>query len=122
MDNDCSIPYYSNQWVYTLTVTDNWKKLQINTIDSSKTDKLNKKYNHLKKVISDPNKYNTNLASKDDIESLQQQIDELNLTVTALQEDIEYLQEDIEYLSLNLSKLENTSPNPYGDDDYATPK
>ena len=66
---------------------------------------------------------------KDNKKSLQQQIDELNLTVIALQEDIEYL-------SLSLSKLENTSPNeisrkllnleiaspnPYGDDDFATP-
>ena len=48
--------------------------------------------------------------------NLQQQIDELKLNYIALQEDIEYL-------SLSLSKLENTNaPNPYGDDDFATPE
>ena len=94
---------------------DNWSKLQAKTIDVKKTDELSRKFNHLKKVISNPDKYNTNLATKDAILSLEQQIEELNLTVIALQEDIEYL-------SLSLSKLENTSPNPYGDDDYATPE
>jgi len=93
-------------------MNDNWSKLQSKTIDVSKTNKLDRKYNHLKKVISDPDKYNTKIATKDDILSLQQQVDELNLTVIALQEDIEYL-------SLNLSKLENPSSS---DDDYVTPE
>jgi hypothetical protein len=87
---------------------DNWSKLQAKTIDVKKTDELSRKFNHLKKVISDPDKYNTNLASKDSILSLEQQIEEL--------------QEQVDYLSLQLTKLISASPNPYGDDDWATPE
>ena len=70
---------------------DNWSKLQAKKIDVKKTDELSRKFNHLKKVISDPDKYNTNLASKDSILSLEQQIEEL--------------QEQIDYLSFELTKL-----------------
>ena len=35
---------------------------------------------------------------------------------------IEELQEQVDYLSLQLTKLISTSPNPYGDDDWATPE
>jgi hypothetical protein len=87
---------------------DNWSKLQAKTIDVKKTDKLDRKYNYLKKVISNPDKYNTNLASKNSIISLEQQIEEL--------------QEQIDYLSLQLTKHISASPNPYGDDDWATPE
>ena len=52
----------------------NWKKLQSKKI--SKVDPVEKKLNHLKRVISDPDGYNTNLASKDRIKSLEQQIEE----------------------------------------------
>ena len=86
----------------------NWSKLQSKTIDVKKTDELSRKFNHLKKVISNPDQYNTNLASKDSLLSLEQQIEEL--------------QEQVDYLSLQLTKLISTSPNPYGDDDYATPQ
>ena len=89
-------------------MNDNWSKLQSKTIDVKKTDKLSRKFNHLKKVISNPDQYNTNLASKDSLLSLEQQIEEL--------------QEQVDYLSLQLTKLISTSPNPYGDDDYATPQ
>ena len=89
-------------------MNDNWSKLQSKTIDVKKTDELSRKFNHLKKVISNPDQYNTNLASKDSLLSLEQQIEEL--------------QEQVDYLSLQLTKLISTSPNPYGDDDYATPQ
>ena len=89
-------------------MNDNWSKLQSKTIDVKKTDQLSRKFNHLKKVISNPDQYNTNLASKDSLLSLEQQIEEL--------------QEQVDYLSLQLTKLISTSPNPYGDDDYATPQ
>jgi len=89
-------------------MNDNWSKLQSKKIDVKKTDELSRKFNHLKKVISDPDKYNTNLASKNSIISLEQQIEEL--------------QEQVDYLSLQLTKHISTSPNPYGDDDYATPE
>ncbi len=69
----------------------NWSKLQSKTIDVKKTDELSRKFNHLKKVISDPDKYNTNLASKDSILSLEQQIEEL--------------QEQVDYLSFELNKF-----------------
>ena len=62
----------------------NWSKLQYKTIDVKKTDELSRKFNHLKKVISDPDKYNTNLASKDSILSLEQQIEELQEKVDSL--------------------------------------
>ena len=70
---------------------DNWSKLQAKKIDVKKTDELSRKFNHLKKVISDPDKYNTNLASKNSVLSLEQQIEEL--------------QEQIDYLSFELTKL-----------------
>ena len=70
---------------------DNWSKLQSKTIDVKKTDPLSRKFNHIKKVISDPDKYNSNLASKNSILSLEQQIEEL--------------QEQVDYLSFELTKL-----------------
>jgi hypothetical protein len=69
----------------------NWSKLQSKTIDVKKTDELSRKFNHLKKVISDPDKYNSNLASKNSVLSLEQQIEEL--------------QEQVDYLSFELTKL-----------------
>ena len=38
---------------------------------------IKSKLNHLRKVIEDPDGYNTNLASKDKVISLEQQVEEL---------------------------------------------
>ena len=53
---------------------DNWKKLQNDKVVNS--DPVEKKINHLKKVINDPDGYNTNLASKDRVKELEQKVDE----------------------------------------------
>ena len=94
-------------------MTDNWKRLQKEVIEKDKRlngpfNEVTKKVDNLTNVIKDPDGYNTNLASKNSILSLEQQIKEL--------------QEQVDYLSLQLTKHISTSPNPYGDDDYATPE
>ena len=71
MANDYSFCNHSYQWVYSHAMSDNWKKLQSD-------DPADKKIKHLKKVINDPDGYNTNLASKDRVEKLEEQIDELS--------------------------------------------
>ena len=56
---------------------DNWKKLQ-STVKVEATHPLEKKINHLKKVILDPDGYNTNLASKESLNQLHTKIDKLD--------------------------------------------
>ena len=60
---------------------DNWDKLQSEKLN---IDDLYKKYRQLKKVISNPDQYNANLASRDSIESLQLQIKELQIQIIEL--------------------------------------
>mgnify|MGYP001998864111 FL=1 len=57
-------------------MSEHWKKLQKKKVFKSEP-MIEKKLKHLKRVIEDPDGYNTNLASKDRVESLEQQIDEL---------------------------------------------
>ena len=146
-------------------MNDNWKKLQ----KVASTDKrlvgpfneVSKKVDNLTKVIKDPDGYNTNLASKDRVEALEQAIEELGSNSHEPIEFTKKLQElhdkidsiytlletlsdrlnTLEYsgqvqygelyhvgqskkqVSVTLSRKEEiTSPNPHGDDDYATPK
>ena len=77
---------------------DNWKKLQskkISKVDSS----VEKKLNHLKRVISDPDGYNTNLASKDRIKSLEQQIEEKSEEINDLYTKIDKLNSRLDGLN-----------------------
>ena len=156
MGNDYSFLNYSHQWVYSYAMKDNWKKLQ--------SDPTEKKVNHLKKVINDPDGYNTNLASKDRVEKLEEQIDELSNhsspfaykefseKLTLLHNKIDSIYSIMKVLSDRINTLDysgevnfgdlyhathstkhvsvrlhrkeeelNTSPNPHGDDDFATP-
>ena len=78
---------------------DNWKKVQAKKIDTKLQDTLERKLKHLKSVITDPDKYNSNLASKDKVESLEQQIDESNHQIKELQEVIEKLNHRVDGLS-----------------------
>ena len=95
---------------------DNWKKVQSKKVDTKLQDKLERKLNHLKHVITDPDKYNSNLASKDKVESLEQQIDELR-------EQVDYLSHELDKVTKsNLIESCSASPNPYGDDNWATPE
>lgn len=59
-----------------ITLSDNWKKLQNKKIISS--NPVEKKINHLKRVINDPDGYNTNLASKDRVDELEKRVSELS--------------------------------------------
>ena len=141
-----------------ITLSDNWKKLQNKKIISS--NPVEKKINHLKRVINDPDGYNTNLASKDRMEKLENKVSELsevshtptNFTkkLKELHNKIDSIYSLLEVLSDRLNDMEytgtiswgdpysvgrtskiiktslkrndkNESPNPYGDDDYATP-
>ena len=116
---------------------DNWDKLQNNSAD--------KKINHLKKVINDPDGYNTNLASKERVESLEEKMNELHNKIDSIYTVLEVLSDRfnrLEYsgnivygephhigrkeksvtIKLKRKEKEIASPNPYGDDDYATPE
>ena len=116
---------------------DNWDKLQNNSAD--------KKINHLKKVINDPDGYNTNLASKERVESLEEKMNELHNKIDSIYTVLEVLSDRfnrLEYsgnivygephhigrkeksvtIKLKRTEKEIASPNPYGDDDYATPE
>ena len=148
-------------------MNDNWKKLQKEVIDKDKRlngpfNAVEKKINNITKVMKDPDGYNTNLASKDRVEALEQAIEDLSINSHEPIEFMKKLQElhdkidsiytlletlsdrlnTLEYsgkvqygnlfhagqsekqVSVTLSRKEeiNTSPNPHGDDDYATPK
>jgi vacuolar-type H+-ATPase subunit D/Vma8 len=70
---------------------DNWKKVQAKKVDAKLEDTLARKLNHLKSVISDPDKYNSNLASKDRVESLEQQIEELQEVIKKLSRRVDGL-------------------------------
>ena len=116
---------------------DNWDKLQNNSAD--------KKINHLKKVINDPDGYNTNLASKERVKSLEEKMNELHNKIDSIYSLLETLSDrfnKLEYsgnivygephhigrqeksvtIKLKRKEKEIASPNPHGDDDYATPE
>ena len=147
-------------------MSDNWKKLQKEVIGKDKRlngpfNVVEKKLDTLTKVIKDPDGYNTNLASKDRVEALEQAIEELGSNshepieftkkLQELHDKIDSIYTLLETLSNRLNTLEYsgqvqygelyhvgqskkqgsvplsrkeeiTSPNPHGDDDYATPK
>jgi len=116
---------------------DNWDKLQNNSTD--------KRIDHLKKVINDPDGYNTNLASKKRVESLEEKMNELHNKIDSIYSLLETLSDRfnrLEYsgnivygephhigrqeksvtIKLKRKEKEIASPNPYGDDDFATPE
>ena len=118
-------------------MNDNWKKLQ----KVASTDKrlvgpfneVSKKVDNLTKVIKDPDGYNTNLASKDRVEALEQAIEELGSNshepieftkkLQELHDKIDSIYTLLEVLSDRLNRLKYfESPNPHGDDDFAKPK
>ena len=148
-------------------MTDNWKRLQKEVIDKDKRlnapfNEVVKKVDNLTKVIIDPDGYNTNLASKDRVEALEQAIEDLSSNshepieftkrLQELHDKIDSIYTLLETLSDRLNTLEytgqvkygnlyhmsqsekqvsvtlsrkeeiNTSPNPHGDDDFATPE
>ena len=70
---------------------DNWKKLQSEKIDTKLQNTFERKLNHLKSVITDPDKYNSNIASKDSLLSLEQQIEELQKVIEKLNHRVDGL-------------------------------
>jgi len=133
--------------------SDHWKKLQDKKV--FKSDPLEKKVNNLRKAMTDPDGYNTNLASKERVEKLEEVVDELAASVNfeeklnQLNNKMDFMQEMLANLSnrvdnlmyngqvewsdpynvgrykkivkVNLKRKEQDTPNPYGDDDFATP-
>lgn len=62
---------------------DNWDRL--NKLGKmSNRNPLEKKVNQLTKVISDPDSYNVNIASRERIEELEHRVSELENQLTAL--------------------------------------
>ena len=109
---------------------DNWKKLQSETIE--KTNIVNKKYKQLLNVIKDPDGYNTNLASKKRVESIEEtqkeiktQIEDLSINshppieftkkLDELHDKIDSIYSLLEVLSDRLNKLEYEGELTYGD-------
>ena len=90
---------------------DNWKRIQSKKVDTKLQDKLERKLTHLKSEIQ-----SIKLEYSSWVESLEQQIDELR-------EQIDYLSHKVTKLTKsNLIENCSASPNPYGDDDFATPE
>ena len=121
MGNDYNISYSSYQWIYSYAMSDNWKKLQAETIE--KTNIVDHKYKQLLNVIKDPDGYNTNLASKKRVETLEQtqqeiktQIEDLSINshppieftkkLNELHDKIDSIYTLLETLSNRLNKLE----------------
>ena len=109
---------------------DNWKKLQSETIE--KTNIVNKKYKQLLNVIKDPDGYNTNLASKKRVESIEEtqqeiktQIEDLSINshppieftkkLDELHDKIDSIYSLLEVLSDRLNKLEYEGELTYGE-------
>ena len=117
---------------------DNWKKLRKEVIGKDKRlngpfNEVEKKINNITKVIKDPDGYNTNLASKDRVEALEQAIEDLSSNshepieftkkLQELHDKIDSIYTLLEVLSDRLNRLKYfESANPHGDDDYATPE
>tara|TARA_Y100001951_G_scaffold70803_1_gene57740 strand:- start:155 stop:541 length:387 start_codon:yes stop_codon:yes gene_type:complete len=128
MANDYNLCNHSYQWVYSYAM--------INPAE--------KKIKHLKKVISDPDGYNTNLASKERVESLEEKMSLLHNKIDSIYTlletlsnrfntldytgevkygDLYHASQSSKHISVSLTrKDELESANPYGDDDFATPK
>ena len=67
---------------------DNWDRLnKLNK--TTKRDTLEKKVNQLTKVISDPDVYNVNIASRERMERLEKRVSELEGKLTALIKQID---------------------------------
>ena len=67
---------------------DNWDRLNKLT-KTTKRDTLEKKVNQLTKVISDPDVYNVNIASRERMEKLEKRVSELEGKLTALIKQID---------------------------------
>ena len=130
MGNDYNISYSSYQWIYSYAMSDNWKKLQAETIE--KTNIVDHKYKQLLNAIKDPDGYNTNLASKKRVENLEQtqqeiktQIEDLSINshppieftkkLNELHDKIDSIYSLLEVLSNRLNKLEYYGEITYGD-------
>jgi archaellum component FlaC len=110
-------------------MNDNWKKLQ----KVASTDKrlvgpfneVSKKVDNLTKVIKDPDGYNTNLASKDRVEALEQAIEDLSIDshepieftrkLQELHDKIDSIYTLLETLSNRLNTLEYSGQVQYGE-------
>ena len=109
---------------------DNWKKLQAETIE--KTNIVDHKYKQLLNAIKDPDGYNTNLASKKRVETLEQtqqeiktQIEDLSINshppieftkkLNELHDKIDSIYSLLEVLSDRLNKLEYEGELTYGE-------
>ena len=140
-------------------MSDNWNKLQSDDTSNDKEIRI------LKRVINDPDGYNTNLASKERVESLEERMSQLHNKIDSIYSllevlsnrlntldyigevkygDLYHASQSSKHISVRLFREEDEdtqekksildqvrdlskdnvseSPNPYGDDDFATPE
>ena len=83
-------------------MSDNWNKLQSDDNSNDKEIRI------LKRVINDPDGYNTNLASKERVESLEEKMSQLH-------NKIDSIYTLLETLSNRLNTLDYTGEVKYGD-------
>ena len=114
-------------------MNDNWKKLQKEKIDVKRILKederfvthIEKKINNIKAAINDPDVYNTNLASRDRMDKVEQSIEDLALNthppikftkkLNELHDKIDSIYTLLETLSDRLNHMEYTGEIRYGD-------
>ena len=90
--------------------SNHWNKLQNKKV--FKSDPLEKKVNNLRKAMTDPDGYNTNLASKERVEKLEEVVGGLTASSSVnFEEKLNQLNNKMDFLQEMLANLSNRVDN-----------